>query len=598
MKTYTRWVIFCLAALTFLAPLKFGTPVVLTLSLVPPGNFFDWVFFSWPNQLAVMAAFAALLWLVVDRDRIAARVDFLFVLPLLFLLSQLLATQSSICLQTSADTLLHFAMCVLLFYAAAWYVRDGAAAAWVFGALGLATFLILVFSLEQHFGGLQQTREYAAVYAENMSSDLRLRLTSNRVFGTLVYPNALAGFLVLAFAPVMAWIWVRARGWDARMKWVALGLVGGLMIFVLALTGSRGGFVAFAAMVMTGLFCLVPKGSRRTWWVVVALVVIAGIFVGAQQAGFIKLGTESVSARRDYWQGAIQIARDHPWLGTGPGTFGSIYPKYKTALTEEAQLVHNNFLQMWSDSGVAGFVIFALLWLVALRDSFELARQRYGDAAAIAVCAALAGWTVHSLMDFDLYVPGVAVPAFVLMGVLQGLKDMPEIEPVTSYRRPRMAVGTFCVAVVALVVWWEGRSLLAGFYHAENLAQQGISASAAVEAANQAIRLNPRNPHFHGAAGDLAARLGRFGEAIRFYEDAVDCDPYRASFHWRLARVLIAAGGHESQAIEQLKVAVALNPTKNAYREDLQAFEKSIRQASPALLQSRPDESRSASPSN
>jgi hypothetical protein len=40
-------------------------------------------------------------------------------------------------------------------------------------------------------------------------------MTSNRVFGPFVYPNALAGFLVVAFAPVLAWIWVRARGWDA-----------------------------------------------------------------------------------------------------------------------------------------------------------------------------------------------------------------------------------------------------------------------------------------------------------------------------------------------------------------------------------------------
>jgi len=595
MKVYSRWVIFFLAVLTFLAPLKFGTPVVLTASLVPPGSFFDWVFFSWPNQLAVLAAFAALLWLMVDKDRIAARVDFLFVLPLLFLLSQLVATPSSICPQATSDTLMHFAVCVLLFYAAAWYVRDGAAAAWVFGALGLATFLILVFSMEQHFGGLEKTRDYAAVYVQDMPSDLRLRLTSNRVFGTLVYPNALAGYLVLAFAPVLAWIWVRARGWDAKVKWVALGLFGGLMIFVLALTGSRGGFIAFAVMVMAGLFCLVPKGSRRTWWVVGALVAIAAIFVAAQQAGVIKLGTESVAARRDYWEGAIKIARDHPWWGTGPGTFGSIYPMYKTAMTEEAQLVHNSFLQMWSDSGVAGFVIFALLWLVALRDSFELARHRYGDAAGIAVCAAIAGWTVHALMDFDLYVPGVALPAFVLLGVLQGLKDMPEIEPVTSQRRPRMAVGTLCMAVLGFVVWWEGRSLWAGFYHAQNRALQEVDPLAAAEAARQAVRLNPRNPQFFGAAGDLAVRLGRFDEAIRLYENAIECDPYRASFHWRLGRVLTAAGGRESQAVEQFRRAVALNPTKQAYRDDLA---ESIRQAAPPLLQSRPDDSHPASPSN
>src|SRR5439155_23649667 len=128
------------------------------------------------------------------------------------------------------------------------------------------------------------------------------------------------------------------------------------------------------------------------------------------------------------------------------------YPKYKTAATEEAQLVHNSFLQMWSDSGVVAFVTFALLWLVALRDAFALARQRAGDAAAIAVCAALGGWVVHSLVDFDLYVPGVAMPAFLLLGVLQGLKELPQVKPVVPRERTRLAVSVICVVAVAAVL--------------------------------------------------------------------------------------------------------------------------------------------------
>ena len=113
----------------------------------------------------------------------------------------------------------------------------------------------------------------------------------------------------------------------------------------------------------------------------------------------------------------MAIARDHFWLGTGPGTFGSIYPKYKTAQTEEAQLVHNNFLEMWSDSGLPAFIVFAALWLLAIKDGFRLAGQRRGDVGAVAVCAALTGWVVHGLVDFDLYVPGVAIPAFLLLGI-------------------------------------------------------------------------------------------------------------------------------------------------------------------------------------
>jgi len=346
--------------------------------------------------------------------------------------------------------------------------------------------------------------------------------------------------------------------------------------------------VAFAAMVMAGLFCFALKGHRRTRWVVIALLAVAAVFVLAQRSGLIGLGTESVSARRDYWRGAMAIARDHPWLGTGPGTFGSIYPKYKTAASEEAQLVHNSFLQMWSDSGVAGFLTFALLWLVALRDAFQLARQRSHDAAAIAVCAALAGWVVHSLMDFDLYVPGVAMPAFLLLGVLQGLKELPQLQPVVPQEKSRFAVGTVCVVVVAAMLWMEGRSLAASFAHGRSRDLSVVFPAAAMANARRSLELAPRNPHYQAAAGDLAVVLNQFGEAIQFYQAAIDCDPYRASYHWRLARVLATAGGKNDQVIEQLRLAHALNPTKQRYRDDLAEAEESVRQSTPTLLESPP----------
>jgi tetratricopeptide (TPR) repeat protein len=590
VKAYGRFVLFCLAGLAFFAPLKFGTPVIAQSSLTPPTNWVEWVFFGWPNQLATIFAFGTLLWLVLDRERLAARVDFLFVLPLLFLASQAVAAPASIAPQTTADTLMMFATGVLLFYSAAWYVRDGASAARIFGALGLATVVVLVLALEQRFGGLQRSREYAALYGDmaQAPSDFRLRMTSDRVFGPLVYPNALAGYLVLVFAPMLTWIWARGRTWLPWMRWGTMAFVGALIVFCLVLTGSRGGFLAFAAMVMAGLFCFALKGERRARWVVIALLAVAGIFVAAQRVGLIGLGTSSVEARRDYWRGAIAIARDHPWLGTGPGTFGSIYPKYKTAASEEAQLVHNNFLQMWPDSGVAGFVTFALLWLVALRDALELARRRTGDAAAVAVCAALAGWVVHGLMDFDLYVPGVALPAFLLLGVLQGLKELPQLKPVGAREQTRLAVGTVCVAVVAAVVWMEGRSLAASFANGRTQQLRVVSPAAAMASARRAIELAPRNPHYRAVAGDLAVELGRFDEAIGFYRTAIECDPYRASYHWRLARVLATAGGRADQVIEQLRQAHGLNPTKQRYREDLEAAQESVRQSAPVLLESAP----------
>jgi tetratricopeptide (TPR) repeat protein len=591
MKRLTNWFVFGLAAVVFLAPLKFGTPTMIQAGITPPSNGPEWLYFIWPNELGIILIFAGFIWLVLDRERMLARVDSLFVLPLLFLLSQALAVPGTICRQTTMDTLMLFEACVLLFYVGAWYARDGAATMRIFGGLALAMLFVCLLAMQQHFGGLQETREFAATHmdATKAPKDLLLRMTSNRVFGPFVYPNALAGFLVVAFAPTLAWIWVRARNWDARVKWLALVLAGAEMVFCLLLTGSRGGVVAFGVMALTVLWCLVPKGGRRVARAMAVLVLVMAVVIAlGRHGGFLHFGTKSVEARTDYWRGAIRIIEDHPWVGTGPGTFGSIYPMYKTALTEEAQAVHNTFLQMWSDSGVLAFVAFAVLWIVAVRDAFRLARQRAGDAAAAAVCGALAGWTVHGLADFDLYVPGVALPAFILLGTIQGLKELPRTDSVPPRRRANWFVAAICVAVVVAVLWIESQALGAAMIRNAARARVKTNPSRALDDAKLAAKMAPWNPQFQTSLGEVALQAGKPEEAMAAYRHAIEDDPYRAAYWWQLARVKIATHGVDAEALQLLEKAVELNPTNPRYGQALAVAKESVRQSPSSLLQSDP----------
>jgi len=591
MKRLKNWFVFGLATVAFLAPLKFGTPVMIQASAPLPQDSFEWLHFSWPNELVIIFIFAGFIWLVLDRDRMLARVDLLFTLPLFFLLTQALSAPWTICPQATIDTLMLFAAGVLLFYVGAWYVRDGAATAQIFGGLSLATLFVCLLAMRQHFGGLAETRAYAALYVDmaHAPKDFSLRMTSNRVFGSLVYPNALAGFLVVAFAPTLVWIWVRARGWDARVKWIALVFAGGVMLFCLVLTGSRGGFVAFGVMALTIFACWFSRGERRTaLWLAGLVVALVVVFLLGQRAGFLHFGITSLESRLDYWRGAVAIAKDHPWVGTGPGTFGSIYPKYKTALSEEAQVVHNNFLQMWSDSGVLAFVAYALLWIVTVRDSFRLARQRAGDAAAMAVCGALAGWTVHGLADFDLYAPGVALPAFILLGTVQGLKEIPRTDSVTPRRRENWLVGGICAFVLVAVLWIEGRALAANslYMRAQDLA--AVDPLEALNTAKQAADLAPWNSHFKSNVGDMAFLARKPDEAIAAYRQAIEDDPYRASGWLRLAEAKKAAHEMDAEVLQLLHKAVELNPMNKRYSQALATAEESVRQSRPALLESGP----------
>ena len=591
MKGLANRFVFGLAAVAFLAPLKFGVPTISQAGIMPPDTGTQWLYFSWPNEVCVILIFVSFIWLVLDRERMLARVDLLFVLPLLWLLTQALAVPRTICPQSTVDTLMLFAAGVLLFYVGAWYVRDGAASARVFGGLALATLFVCVLALQQHFGGLQETREYAAKHidAARAPKDFLLRMTSNRVFGPFVYPNALAGFLVVAFAPTLAWIHARGRGWHAAARWLALIFAGGVMIFCLVLTGSRGGVVAFGCMAVAVFWCLAPKGGQRLAIVVVgALVAMIGVLVLGERGESHQISLSSLESRLDYWRGAISIIKEHLWVGTGPGTFGSIYPKYKTALTEEAQAVHNNYLEMWSDSGILAFVAFAGLWIIAVRDSFRLARQRAGDAAAAAMCGALVGWAVHGLVDFDLYVPGVALPAFILLGMVQGLKELPRTDSVPPRRRANLVVCAACGVVLFVVLWTESRSLAASLHHGWAYELADANPTAALDQARRAAALTPWNPRFELTLGDFALRTGNTAEALAAYHHSIDDDPYRASLWWHLAMAKMHAQGVDAEAVELLRKAVELNPTNERYRQDLSDAEESVRQSTHTLLESNP----------
>jgi O-antigen ligase len=148
-------------------------------------------------------------------------------------------------------------------------------------------------------------------------------------------------------------------------------------------------------------------------------------------AQFFQKGATSVSARFDYWSAAVQTARAKPVFGTGPGTFAIPYHKIKRPESEMARLVHNDYLEQASDSGVPGFALYTIFIAAALVRSFPRRSSESGDRRAssqseaedqewlmFSVWLGLLGWCLQGLVEFGLYIPALAWPAFALMGWL------------------------------------------------------------------------------------------------------------------------------------------------------------------------------------
>ena len=120
------------------------------------------------------------------------------------------------------------------------------------------------------------------------------------------------------------------------------------------------------------------------------------------------------------WQATLRMIADHPWFGTGQGTFVWSFPAYRS---EDVSMVgvwdraHNTLLELAADMGVPLAALVSVGWIVIFAILIHGIRVRRRDllvpvsALSVATLAVL-----HSLVDFSLQIPGYAIPALALVG--------------------------------------------------------------------------------------------------------------------------------------------------------------------------------------
>lgn len=246
------------------------------------------------------------------------------------------------------------------------------------------------------------------------------KFRKGRVAGTLVYPNALAGLILLLF-PVSL---VLAFAWTEKMRpairYAFMGLLAFLGMAAFFWTGSKLGWLI--GIGLAGLFLLRLNGSKqlRTWAVATVLILGLGIFT-VRFHHYFSTGATSVGARFDYWRAALETTMTKPVFGTGPGTFQRAYEQLKAPESEMARLTHNDYLEQFSDSGIIGGLAYlawiaSSLWLIAKRTRLP------GNIPSFAIFASLLAWFIHALGEFGLYIPALAWMAFTLLGCLSSRK--------------------------------------------------------------------------------------------------------------------------------------------------------------------------------
>jgi O-antigen ligase len=124
------------------------------------------------------------------------------------------------------------------------------------------------------------------------------------------------------------------------------------------------------------------------------------------------------------WADTLQLIRERPLAGAGLGAFAAAYSKVQTVDTNaRVDHAHNDYLQIAAELGVPAALLFWVMIFVlaartlrACRTSENPARQ----AIALGVTGALAALLLHSLADFNLYIPANGLVFAVVLGIGSG----------------------------------------------------------------------------------------------------------------------------------------------------------------------------------
>jgi hypothetical protein len=394
----------------------------------------------------------------------------ILVLPLAWLLWQALATHFSVRHDLSAPTFHHYVACVVCFYLGV-FILSRLENPWPF-CLGLLCGLVLVVAigLDQHFGGLAESRAYFYHQQElypgkDVPPELLKKMASNRIYSTLFYPNTLAGALILLFPAVLIATLQSVDRWqlgnasrietlavllaaaigcillylqNTHAGWIFLLLLALALVFpvprwaaptvlslgvlaVLFWSGSKAGWLIMLLLAIAALWRLPfrPALDRRMKLAIIAILLIVGLaafFV--RYATFFRTGATSVGARFDYWRAAIETTRAHPVFGTGPGTFQIAYERIKRPEAEMARLVHNDYLEQASGSGIPGFLLYTTFIALSLALTRPVSSSTIHS--SFVVWLGLCGWAAQCMVEFSLEIPALAWPAFAFMGSLYG----------------------------------------------------------------------------------------------------------------------------------------------------------------------------------
>ncbi|HSJ02793.1 MAG: O-antigen ligase family protein [Verrucomicrobium sp.] len=309
----------------------------------------------------------------------------------------------------------------------------------------------------------------------------------NRIGGFYNNPNHMAAFLAM-MALVLAGMAVFGRGGAAKKLWLGfVSLAAGIGV---ALAISRGALLglAFGGLVLAVVSMLIlwKTYPHLVFKLLIALSVLSvmgglvlyGVFSEQLQRRFGMTQIQQGDPRIQIWKAALAQNAEHPIVGAGARMFYEGCITYRQPATpiwlQEAEFVHNEWLQLFADYGGVGVLLLLFLLIVHFYNAVGFlkwfATEKFDRTATllsnglgltVGASAALIACMVHAFVEFHLHIAAPALTAAYLLGILANPGFSPEgRKPVrVPGSRPILKLALMAAGIWMLYgTWMYGRA--------------------------------------------------------------------------------------------------------------------------------------------
>ncbi len=288
--------------------------------------------------------------------------------------------------QQSLTVLHSYLACVLLYYG---IINNSRAPLgyWVFIA-AILSLVLLSLSVLVFQGGIGKYVVFNT-WAYELASRLHWSVAIQTHFNVLGGALAVVLPAMVSITLFYQQVWLR----------VTAGILSLTFSFILALSASGGGWIATIIGVIVVLFFW----STKTFWI---SLLVSGTAIGAtfplwHKAEWVGVvfSTDSLLGRIELWQATIAALKDSPLAGLGLGGWVSKVPVENFTISP-----HNAYVQLYSDTGILGFIALVIAAVVSFRLIWHVLHS-YKDnpyyGIVLGITAGIIGGGIYALVDVN-----------------------------------------------------------------------------------------------------------------------------------------------------------------------------------------------------